>query len=462
MGGPDKVHQAIDRPQDDSFFGHPKGLAYLAFTEVWERFSYYGMIALVVLYMVQELLLPGNIENVVGMATYRSVLESVFGPMSTQALASQTFGLYSGLVYFTPVFGGMIADRLLGARRTVVIGALLMSAGHFAMAFDASFLLALLLLILGSGCLKGSISAQVGQLYPPREESRRTQAYAIFSMAINFGGVGGPLLCGLLAQLYGWHVGFGAAGILMLLATITYLSGMRHLPDQRPRRRDRPELPALTAGERKTVLLLMLVMVITIFQTIVYFQIYNVGMVWISQHADLATPLGQVPVPWFNSIDPFVSIIVVPPLIALWAHQARMGREPGDLGKIGIGAAIAAASAGLLAVASLIAGEGRVMALFPIVAYAGMGVAFIFYWPTLLALVSRAAPAKVNATLMGTAFLSLFAGNVIMGWVGSLYEKMSPAEFWWMNAAIATAGAVIVLVVGKPISRALTGGRGQH
>ncbi|MBA3677284.1 MAG: peptide MFS transporter [Sphingosinicella sp.] len=453
----DKVAAAVvDRTDDKSFFGHPKGLAYLAFTETWERFSYYGMTALVVLYMVQQLLLPGHIENVAGMAAYRSALESVFGPMSVQALASQTFGLYSGLVFFTPVFGGIIADRFLGAKRTVVIGALLMSAGHFAMAFDSSFLFALLLLILGCGCLKGSISAQVGQLYPRHEESRRTRAYAIFSMAINFGGVGGPLLCGYLAQVYGWHAGFGAAGVMMILATIVYLSGMRHLPDQQPRRSDRPALPPLTSAERKIVLLLILVMVITVFQTIAYFQIYNAGMIWISEHADLATPLGSVPVPWFNSIDAFASIIVVPPLVILWAHQAKAGREPGDIAKIGIGAAIAAASAGILALASVAAGAGRAPALFPILAYAGMGLAFIFYWPTFLALVSRVAPAKVNSTLMGAAYLSFFIGNIIMGWIGTLYEKMNPTAFWSLNAAIAATGALIVLAVGKPISRALT------
>jgi len=149
-----------------TFFGHPKGLAYLAFTEAWERFSYYGMAALLVLYMVNELLLPGHVEHVAGFATFQAILEGMFGPMSTQALASQIFGLYSGFVYFTPVLGGWLGDRI-GQRTAVVLGALSMSGGHLAMAFDKSFLLALLLLIIGSGLLKGNISAQVGSVYPP-------------------------------------------------------------------------------------------------------------------------------------------------------------------------------------------------------------------------------------------------------------------------------------------------------
>jgi len=164
---------AAAEPRSGTFFGHPKGLAYLAFTEAWERFSYYGMTALLVLYMVNQLLLPGHVEHVVGFATFRGIIEGAFGRLSTQALASQIFGLYAGFVYFTPVLGGWIADRWIGQRNAVVLGALSMSGGHLAMAFDQSFLLALLLLILGSGLLKGNISAQVGALYPRDEEARR-------------------------------------------------------------------------------------------------------------------------------------------------------------------------------------------------------------------------------------------------------------------------------------------------
>src|SRR5215211_2470169 len=146
--------------------GHPKGLFYLAATEAWERFSYYGMTALVVLYMVNQLLLPGHVQHIVGFSGFKAAVESIVGPLSIQALASQIFGLYSGFVYFTPLLGGLIADRWLGQRTGVVIGALCMSVGHIAMTFDRSFLLALLALVVGSGFLKGNISAQVGAVYP--------------------------------------------------------------------------------------------------------------------------------------------------------------------------------------------------------------------------------------------------------------------------------------------------------
>src|ERR1044072_4948994 len=204
--------------------GQPKGLYYLAFTEAWERFSYYGMTALVVLYMVNQLLLPGHVEHIGGFAGFRAAVESVVGPLSTQALASQIFGLYSGFVYFTPLLGGLIADRWIGQRNAVVIGALSMSSGYLAMAFDQTFLFALLLLVVGSGFLKGNISAQVGALYRPEDVARRTRGFVIFSTGINIGAVVGPLLCGLLAQVYGWHYGFGIGGIFMVLGLGPYLS----------------------------------------------------------------------------------------------------------------------------------------------------------------------------------------------------------------------------------------------
>src|ERR1700692_1994359 len=144
MGTAESILASSD---ERAFLGHPKGLFYLAFTEAWERFSYYGMTALLVLYMVNQLLLPGHAEHVAGLRQFRAALESITGPLSTQAFASQIFGLYAGFVYFTPLLGGLIADRWIGQRNAVVLGAASMSAGHIAMAMDQSFLLALLLLV---------------------------------------------------------------------------------------------------------------------------------------------------------------------------------------------------------------------------------------------------------------------------------------------------------------------------
>src|SRR6266513_3686790 len=325
-----------------TLLGHPKGLFYLAATEAWERFSYYGMTALVVLYMVNQLLLPGNVQHIFGFSGFKAAVESVVGPLSTQALASQIFGLYSGFVYFTPLLGGMIADRWIGQRNAVVIGALSMSGGHIAMAFDQSFLLALLLLVIGSGFLKGNISAQVGALYPPEDELRRTRGFVIFSTAINIGAVSGPLLCGVLAQVYGWHYGFGIAAIFMLLGLATYLYGYRYLPARVERHKF--EGTRLTAAERRIVYAIIAVMNRTIFQSTSYLQIFNVNPIWIQQHVALDVGGFRIPVPWFQSINSVFSIVGVPLLFWIWRYQASRDREPHELAKIGIGAWIAAAS----------------------------------------------------------------------------------------------------------------------
>lgn len=436
------------------FFGHPKGLFYLAFTEAWERFSYYGMTALLVLYMVNQVLLPGHVENIVGFAGFRSALESVVGPLSPLALASQMFGLYTGFVYFTPVLGGMIADRWIGQRNAVVIGALAMSAGHIAMAFDQTFLVALLLLVIGSGFLKGNISAQVGALYPQEDEARRTRGFAIFSIAINFGAVCGPLLCGFLAQYYGWHYGFGVAAIFMFGGLLTYLSGYRHLPvkvDRRSQPSDR-----LTSADWRIIRVLIVIMLITVFQSISYYQLANVFQIWVQEDVDLSFGSVTIPVAWYQSIDPLVSILAVPLLFALWQMQASRRGEPDDLGKMGIGAWLAATSNLVLVVAIASSRGALINPLWPALYCTGLGVAFLYYWPTLLALVSRAAPAKANATMMGIAFLTLFISNNIIGWIGRFYEQMSPTSFWVMHAAIAATGGVLILLFGRRLGHALT------
>ncbi|HYX47888.1 MAG TPA: peptide MFS transporter [Sphingomicrobium sp.] len=450
--------QALRSGEEQSewtFLGHPKGLAYLAFTEMWERFSYYGMTALLALYMTKQLLLPGHSEHVAGLAALRHLFE-LRGPMSNIAFASLIYGWYGGLVYFTPVIGGLIADRWLGTRTTVVLGALLMSAGHLAMSFDQSFLIALLMLILGSGCLKGNISAQVGQLYPPDEETQRTGGFTIFSAAINIGAVAGPLGCGAVAAIYGWSAGFGLAAALMILALIIYLSGQRHLPGKAASAAPGAELPPLTSAEKKRVALLVIAIALTVLPNVAYPMIWNIGILFINDRVSLATPFGAVPASWFNSIDAFASIVVVPPLVALWAWQARRGKEPSDVAKIGIGCAITGISAAILALGCAIPGaDGKVGVIWPILCFVGMGLAFIWYWPVLLALISLAAPKKVNSTLMGASFLSLFVGSVLMGWVGSFYDQLSPAAFWMVDSGIGFAGALLVLVLGPMLKRAL-------
>jgi len=438
---------------ESGWMGHPKGLLFLAFTEMWERFSFYGMRTMLVLYMVQELLLPGRIENVAGMETYRKVIESIFGELSTQAFASQTFGLYAGFVYFTPLFGGLLADRWLGAKRVVMIGIALMTLGHFAMAFDVSFLLALLLLVLGSGCLKGNIAAQVGHLYAAHEETLRSKGYAIFSTGINVGATIGPVICGLLAQLYGWHVGFGAAGLFMLVAAVVYFSGLKHFAEDRAVAPEGESLPPLTPNEWKMIGLVVCVLLVTMCQSIAYEQLFNVGMLWINERVDLTLGNFTIPTPWLASEDSLASVVALPMLLAIWAWQGRRGGEPGDLTKIATGAIIMACAAGMLALGSLSAPEGKVSILFPLVTYFLSGIAFMYYWPTALALVSRRAPAKINALMMAGTYLTLFVVGIGSGYIARYYEPMGDTAFWFLQAGISLAGALLVLLFGGTLKR---------
>src|SRR5262245_11172697 len=210
-------------------FGHPRGLTFLFSTEMWERFSYYGMRSLLILYMVKFVLLPENAGNVIGLGALRSLYESIFGPLGSQPFASHIYGLYTSLVYLTPIFGGMLADRVLGQRRTVILGAAVMALGHFMMAFESLFLLALLVLILGNGAFKPNTTTQVGGRYGPGD-SRRDRAYSIFYVGINLGAFLSPLVCGTLGELWGWHYGFAAAGVGMTIGLIVYLTAYNSLP----------------------------------------------------------------------------------------------------------------------------------------------------------------------------------------------------------------------------------------
>ncbi len=435
--------------------GHPKGLFYLSFTEMWERFSFYGMSALLTLYMVKELLLPDNAAQVIGLAALRNLFE-FRGPMSDVAFSAIIYGWYAGLVYFTPIVGGWVADRILGAKRTVMLGVILMSAGHLAMSFYASFLFALLLLILGSGFLKGNISAQVGALYPQSDESMRSRGFTIFSTGICIGAASGPLVTGLVAAVYGWHAGFAVAAVLMLVALLAYILGQRHLPDDRPLAHKREKSAPMTKAERKRLWILLLIIALTIPAEIAYPMVWSIGILWVDQYVNLATSLGEVPSSWFASMDSIGAILAAPALVMFWAWQAKRGIEPSSVTKVGIGSAIIAFAALLFAYGNMgHSGPDRVNAGWAIAGWLIMGLAWMYYWPTTLAIVSRAAPAGMASILMGVAFLSPFIGHVLAGWIGSYFDQMHPSVFWAMDAAIALAGGILILLFRKRLQAAL-------
>jgi POT family proton-dependent oligopeptide transporter len=429
-------------------FGHPRGLFVIASTEVWDRISFHGMQALLTLYLAHQLLLPGHIEHIVGFHAFRGGVEWITGPLSIRALATQVFGLYVGLVYMTPAIGGFVGDRLVGRRPAIVLGGLLMTAGHFSMAFDASFLLALLLLILGAGLFRGNLQPQVGELYALGDR-RRAVAYQIYGAAVNFGALIAPLATGALGKYYGWHIGFAFAGFGMLVGLIIYLVGGRGLPARRPVASDGAPAQKLRADEWRTILFLLgLVPVASLFW-VAQSQIWNTYNLWVGDHIELHIMGWEMPIPWLQSLDGFAPFITLPPVLWLWHWQASRHREPDEFVKAATGCFIFALSTWWLGFAGLAAdSHGRAPLLWAVVFHFASNLGWIYFAPTMTALFSRLAPASVNATMIGIYSLSVSLGSFVSGRLGGLYERVSPGTFWTIHAALVALGGVLMLAFG--------------
>ncbi|MGO9473287.1 MAG: peptide MFS transporter, partial [Rhodomicrobium sp.] len=394
------VVDATAKTAPKELFGHPRGLAFLFGTEMWERFSYYGMRALLVLYLVKYLLLPGHAEHVIGLASLRGGLESLFGPLETQPLASQIYGLYTALVYLTPIAGGLIADRVLGQRRTVIIGAVLMAIGHFMMAFEPLLLFALLTLILGNGAFKPNISTQVGELYAPGD-SRRDRAFSIFYVGINLGAFLAPLVCGTLGEELGWHYGFAAAGIGMLTGLAIYLRGLRELPPdelQKAKAAHREHDPLTVRDWRAIAALLVLFLPNTLFWA-TYEQQGNTIALWADSFTDRSVNLlfwrGEIPVTWFQAFNPFMIFTFTPFIVALWTRQAREGREPSSVTKMAIGCFGVTLANLVMAYAALhVSGGAKASWLWLLGYFVIITIGELYLSPVGLSLVSKVAPAR--------------------------------------------------------------------
>jgi POT family proton-dependent oligopeptide transporter len=437
-----------------TLFGHPKGLAFLFATEMWERFSYYGMRAVLILYMVKYLLHPGAVESVVGLLGLKAALESVFGPLDVQPFASLIYGWYTALVYLTPIFGGLLADRLIGQRRTVTIGALLMAIGHFMMAVESLFLFALLALILGNGCFKPNISTQVGGLYAPGDP-RRDRAYSVFYVGINLGAFLAPLVCGTLGEEVGWHYGFGAAGVGMLIGLATYLWGTRHLPpDERYKAAEREPL---TRDDRNAIVSLVVISVFVTFFWATYEQQGNTIALWADERTHRSLPFGlEIPTTWFQAINPFMIFAFTPLVVALWARQARRGREPSTPTKMALGCfGVAAGNVVMIAAALLAGADAKASWLWLLAYFTLVTVGELYLSPVGLSLVSKVAPRSLLSMMMGVWLATSFTGNFVAGWLGSLWSSMGKPEFFAMIAAIAAAAGLAILLCGRPLRRYL-------
>ncbi|HEV2842732.1 MAG TPA: peptide MFS transporter [Chthoniobacterales bacterium] len=446
---PDDAAPLLGEDHQPNFLGHPRGLWYLAFTEAWERFSYYGMQSLLVLYMVKYLLLPGRIEHV---AAFESVRRLYFG-LDGQALASAIFGTYTASVYLTPIVGGFIADRLLGRRRTVLLGALTMAAGHFLMAFEAAFLFALLCLILGCGMFKGNIASQVGSLYKP-EDLRRADAFQIFYLGINAGVIASPLIVGTLGEKVGWHYGFGAAGVGMLLAIAIYLSGQKYLrtSDNDPRGQSgtggvaEPKAK-LTGRDWRAVFALILLIPVMAVAIVPNNQIFNAYLVWGDRQFDLVFMGKTLPTTWLVTLDAIVSVSFLALVALFYRWYGKRRREPDEITKILIGSVFSVAGVLCLYTAAATQGAGQKIGLFwPVAFHFLNSIAFAHLLPVSLALFAKVAPKAINATIIGLYYLAFFAANSLVGWVGGFYETMPTTTFWLLHAGFAAGSGLCFLL----------------
>lgn len=409
--------------------GHPKGLYLLFCVEIWERFSYYGMRALIVLYMVQNLM------------------------YSTQK-AGNIYGLYTGLVYLTPLIGGYLADRYFGQRKCISTGAILMICGLLLLAFGPKslFLVSLCLMIIANGFFKSNISSLLGLLYENNED-KKDSAYTIFYMGINLGAFFSPLVCGTLAVKYGYEYGFASAGIGMLVGLIFYkllenkLLGEYGLnPVGVNKSVDENNATEQNLDQQSSRLGALLVLMLFTVPFWVCFEQAGSSLTLFAQYmTDRSFFDWEIPTGYFQSLNPLFIILLAPVMSVLWSSLRNKSKEPSSVYKFAIALFLIAVSFIVLAFAGFLSASGKVSPLWLVVGYFIMTVAELCLSPIGLSLVSKLAPKKFLSLIMGCWFLTSFLGNLIAGMVGGKYDALSPMQLFGMLAIISLAAFLLLL-----------------
>ena len=428
----------------------PRGLYLLFLTEMWERFSYYGMRALLVLFLVAT---TGN---------------GGFG--WSQESASRLYGWYTGLVYLTPLIGGWLADRFIGTHRSLLIGGAIIAAGHFSLALtgtnSAFFYAGLGLIIVGTGFFKPNVSTMVGQLYPPKDE-RRDAGFTIFYMGINLGALIGTLLCGYLGESakWGWHYGFGAAGVGMVLGLVAYATlrarilgplGMAAASAERVRHAPVP----LTSLEKSRIAAIFIVAFFVIFFWAAFEQAGSSMNIFALENTRRLLFGMEIPASWFQSVNPAIILIGGPLMAALWPRLARMGREPSTPTKMALGLFFLAAGFVVLVFGALSTRGGQLASpLWLVAAYTLHTIGELCLSPVGLSLVTKLAPARFASLLMGTWFLANFFANLTGGYLagamaaiksGSYFSVLGGAADFYLIFVVTSAMAGALLLALSP------------
>lgn len=417
---------------------HPGGLYLLFFVEMWERFSYYGMRALLVLYMVQQL-------------------------MYSNEKAGNIYGIYTGLVYLTPLLGGYLADRYIGQRKCITTGAVLMCAGLFMLSCGQEFLFipALSLMIIANGFFKSNISSVLGILYG-KDNDKKDSAFTIFYMGINLGAFLSPLVCGTLAARYGFCAGFASAGVGMLIGVIIYkLFENKYLgecglyPVSKVKDETLQEHKALTKREKNRICALFILMVFTI----VFWTCYEQAGCSLTLFAEYATDrniLGYtIPAGYFQSLNPFYIIVLAPLMSLFWSFLHAKRLEPTSVEKFTLALGLMSIAYVVMAIAGDISAKTTVSPLWLIVVYFIMTIAELCISPIGLSLVSKLAPRKFVSVLMGTWFLTSFFGNLLAGYWGGKYGSISSTILFLTLAGISLVSAVLLACILPRLKRYL-------
>jgi POT family proton-dependent oligopeptide transporter len=452
---------AVAPPLDRGFFGHPRGLSTLFFTEMWERFSYYGMRAFLILYMTAPATAGG-----LGFA---------------DANAASIYGTYTGSVWGAAILGGLVADRFLGQYRSVLLGGIIISAGHFTLAFRALpfFYTGLGLIVIGTGLLKPNVSTLVGSLYE-QGDARRDAGFSLFYMGINLGAFIGPLVAGYLAQRVDWHLGFASAGIGMLFGVTQYVLGRRRLQPAMTRLQRQPALtdlehkPAVTLGATTrgsnsngrggfTTAEWKRIGAIVIFflAAVIFWGAYEQAGSTLNLFADRYTRLEVAgfafPSSWFQSV-PAIFVILLAPLFA-WVWVRLGPREPSVPAKFSIGLLFMALSFLVLVPAGAMAQSAtgvRVSPWWLVASYFVSELGELCLSPVGLSAVTRLAPIRIVGLMMGVWFLSNAFGNKLAGWAASFFSTMPLNALFTIVTVVLVGAAVIMFALVKP-SRRLMG-----
>ena len=429
---------------EKQWFGHPRGLATLFFTEMWERFSYYGMRALLILYMVGSSQQPG-----LGFPKDH---------------AAQIYGIYTMMVYLMGVPGGFIADRFLGHHRAVLVGGIIIAAGHFTMAITGLpfFYTGLTLIVIGTGLLKPNVSTIVGTLYS-RDDPRRDSGFSLFYMGINLGAFIAPLICGWLGQKVNWHIGFAAAGVGMTIGLIQYVAGRKYLVARSEAKASAPLIGGvakvaatkepLTAGDKKR---LGAIIVLCLFAFIFWMGFEQAGSS-LNLFADEATRLTflghSFPSSWFQSVEPLFVICFAPVFAWMWLALGR--HEPSSPVKFTLSLVFLAFSFLLIIPAAHLfeSGHERVSAMWLVGLYFLQTVGELCLSPVGLSLVTKLSPPRLVGLMMGVWFLATALGNYGAGAVAGMLQHQAYSHVFLVTFATIAAAAIILLLVLKPIRR---------